>query len=70
MVEGLENMFSKEKLRELEKFSLGKRWLQGDLIAAFNTYKEVTYKEWSQIFSEANGRRMKDSGHKVNQGRF
>jgi len=72
MVVGLESMSCMEKLRELEQFSLEKRRLQGDLIAAFNAWGAgggSPTKSRARLFREASGRRMKDS-HKVNQRRF
>ena len=51
-------------------FSLEKRRLQGDLIAAFQYLKRAYKQEGSQLFERADNSRTKGNGYKLKEGRF
>jgi len=53
MIRGLEPLCWEDRLGELGLLSLGKRRLQGDLIAAFQCLKGVFRKEGDKLFSRA-----------------
>ena len=52
MVRGLEHLSYEDRLRELGLFSLDKRRLWGDLIAAFQYLKRAYKQEGSQLFAK------------------
>jgi len=70
MIQGLENPSYEGKLRELGLFSLEKRRLQGDLIAAFRYLKGAYRKDGENIFSRSCCDRTRINGFKLRQGRF
>jgi len=62
MIRGLEYLFYKDRLRELGLFSLEKRRLRGDLLAAFQYLKGAYRKDEEGLFTR--------NGCKLKEGRF
>ena len=70
MIRGLEHLPYGDRLRELGLFSLEKRRLQGDLIAAFQDLKRVYRKDGEGLFIRAGNDRSRGNGFKLEEGRF
>jgi len=69
MIQGLEHCSYEERLGELGLFSLEKRRLWGDLIAAFQDLKGAYRKDGENIFSRASCGRTRSNGFKLREGR-
>ena len=69
MIQGIEHL-SYENRKELGLFSLEKRRLQGDLIAAFQYLKGSYSKEGYRLFSRVCGGRTRGNGFRFKEGRF
>ncbi|PKU41214.1 hypothetical protein llap_8483 [Limosa lapponica baueri] len=70
MIIGLEHLSYEDKVRELALFSLEKRRLWGDLIAAFWYIKGTYRKDRDKLFSKVCCDRTRGNGCKVKEGRF
>jgi len=70
MIRGLEHLSCEERLRELGLFSLEKRRVQGDLIAAFQYLKGAYKRDGEGLFMRACNDRTRANGFKLKEGKF
>jgi len=70
MIRGLEHLSCEDRLRELGLFSLEKRRLQRELLAAFQYLKWAYRKDGDNLFNKACCDRTRSNGFKLREGRF
>ena len=70
MIRGLEHLPCENRLRELELFSLQKRRLQGDFIAAFQCMTGAYREAGDRLSIRADSGRTRGNGFKWEEGRF
>ncbi|KFQ63328.1 hypothetical protein N334_12876, partial [Pelecanus crispus] len=69
-IRGLEHLSYEARLRELGLFSLEKRRLRGDLIAAFQYLKGAYRKDGENLFNKACCDRTRNDGFNLKKNRF
>jgi len=70
MIQGMKQLSYEERLRELELFSLDKRRLWRDTIAAFQYLKGAYRKAGKGLFTRVSSDRTRGNGFKLREGRF
>ena len=70
MIQGMEYLSYKDRLRKLGLLRLEERRLRGDLIVACQYLKGSYRKEGDRLFSRICGDRTKGNGFELKEGRF
>ena len=70
MIRGLQHLSYEERLIELKMFSLEKRWLWGDLNAAFLSLKGSYKSDGERLFTWVDNDRTRGNGLKLKEDRF
>ncbi|KFZ47874.1 hypothetical protein N321_11678, partial [Antrostomus carolinensis] len=70
MIRGLEHLCYEDRLKEMGLFSLKKRRLWGDLIAAFQYLKGAYKKAGEGLFTRATNEKTRGNRFKLKEGRF
>jgi len=70
MIRGMKHLSCEERLRELGLFSLEKRRIQGNFIAAFQYLNEPYKKDGDRLFYRPCSNRTRGYGFKIQESRF